>query len=61
MACAKKTLEHAGLILTNRFRGLKGRHNWSRLMEEKDYRLVLVGNTQVGLMGLKGISEELKA
>ena len=30
-------------------------------MEEKDYRLVLVGNTQVGLMGLKGISEELKA
>ena len=30
-------------------------------MEEKDYRLVLVGNTQVGLMGLKGIFEELKA
>jgi len=29
-------------------------------MEEKDYRLVLVGNTQVGLMGLKGIFEELK-
>ena len=30
-------------------------------MEEKDYRLVLVGNTQVGLMGLKGIFEELRA
>ena len=30
-------------------------------MEEKDYRLVLVGNTQVGLMGLNGIFEELKA
>jgi small redox-active disulfide protein 2 len=30
-------------------------------MEEKDYRLVLVGNTQVGLMGLEGIFEELKA
>ena len=30
-------------------------------MEEKDYRLVLVGNTQVGLMGLEGIVEELKA
>lgn len=30
-------------------------------MEEKDYRLVLVGNTQVGLMGLKGIFEELTA
>lgn len=30
-------------------------------MEEKEYRLVLVGNTQVGLMGLKGIFEELKA
>jgi hypothetical protein len=29
-------------------------------MEEKDYRLVLVGNTQVGLIGLKGIFEELK-
>jgi len=29
-------------------------------MEEKDYRLVLIGNTQVGLMGLKGIFEELK-
>jgi small redox-active disulfide protein 2 len=29
-------------------------------MEEKDYRLVLVGNTQVGLMGLNGIFEELK-
>jgi len=61
MAYAMKTLEQVGLILTNRFRGLKGRHNWSRLMEEKDYRLVLVGNTQVGLMGLKGIFEELKA
>ena len=30
-------------------------------MEEKDYRLVLVGNTQVGLMGLKEIFEELKS
>jgi hypothetical protein len=30
-------------------------------MEEKDYRLVLVGNTQVGLIGLKGIFEELKS
>jgi hypothetical protein len=30
-------------------------------MEEKDYRLVFVGNTQVGLMGLKGIFEELKS
>ncbi len=30
-------------------------------MEEKDYLLVLVGNTQVGLMGLQGIFEELKA
>ena len=30
-------------------------------MEEKDYRLVLVGNTQVGLIGLKAIFEELKA
>ena len=30
-------------------------------MEEKDYRLVLIGNTQVGLMGLKGIFEELKS
>ena len=29
-------------------------------MEEKDYRLVLVGNTHVGLIGLKGIFEELK-
>ncbi len=29
-------------------------------MEEKDYRLVLVGNMQVGLTGLKGIFEELK-
>ena len=29
-------------------------------MEEKDYRLVLVGNTQVGLIGLKAIFEELK-
>jgi small redox-active disulfide protein 2 len=29
-------------------------------MEEKDYRLLLVGNTQVGLIGLKGIFEELK-
>jgi len=30
-------------------------------MEEKDYRLVLIGNTQVGLMGLKAIFEELKS
>lgn len=29
-------------------------------MTEKDYRLVLVGNTQVGLIGLKEIFEELK-
>ena len=27
---------------------------------EKDYRLVLVGNTQVGLIGLNEIFEELK-
>ncbi len=30
-------------------------------MEEKDYRLVLIDNTQVGLMGLKEIFEELKS
>jgi small redox-active disulfide protein 2 len=30
-------------------------------MDEKDYRLVLVGNTQVGLIGLKEIFEELKS
>lgn len=30
-------------------------------MEEKDYRLILIGNTQVGLMGLKEIFEELKS
>ncbi len=30
-------------------------------MLEKDYRLVLVGNTQVGLIGLKEIFEELKS
>lgn len=30
-------------------------------MEEKDYRLVLVGNTQVGLIGLKEIFEEFKS
>jgi len=29
-------------------------------VEEKDYRLILVGNTQVGLIGLSGIFEELK-
>jgi len=29
-------------------------------MEERDYRLVLVGNTQVGLLGLKELFEELK-
>ena len=30
-------------------------------MEDKDYRLVLAGNTQVGLVGLKEIFEELKS
>ena len=30
-------------------------------MEEKDYCLVLIGNTQVGLIGLKEIFEELKS
>ena len=30
-------------------------------MEEKDCRLVFVGNTQVGLIGLKEIFEELKS
>jgi hypothetical protein len=30
-------------------------------MEEKDYRLVFVGNTQIGLIGLKEIFEELKS
>ena len=30
-------------------------------MVEKDYLLVLVGNTQVGLIGLKEIFEELKS
>ncbi len=30
-------------------------------MEEKDYRLVFIGNTQVGLIGLKEIFEELKS
>lgn len=30
-------------------------------MIEKDYRLILVGNTQVGLIGLKEIFEELKS
>ncbi len=30
-------------------------------MVENDYRLVLVGNTQVGLIGLKEIFEELKS
>jgi hypothetical protein len=30
-------------------------------MEEKDYRLVLVENTQVGLIGLKEIFEEFKS
>jgi hypothetical protein len=29
-------------------------------MEEKDYRLVFVGNTLVGLIGLKTVFEELK-
>jgi hypothetical protein len=27
-------------------------------MDEKDYRLVFVGNTQVGLIGLKDIFED---
>ncbi len=30
-------------------------------MEEKDYRLVPVGNTQVGLLGLKEIFEEFRS
>jgi hypothetical protein len=30
-------------------------------MEEKDYSLVLIGNTQVGLIGLKEIFEESKS
>jgi hypothetical protein len=30
-------------------------------MEDKDYHLVFVGNTQVGLIGLKEIFEELKS
>ncbi len=30
-------------------------------MIEKDYRLVLIGNTQVGLIGLKEVFEELKS
>jgi len=30
-------------------------------VEDKDYRLVLVGNTQVGLIGLKDIFEDLKS
>jgi hypothetical protein len=30
-------------------------------MDEKDYRLILVGNTQVGLIGLKEIFEELES
>jgi hypothetical protein len=30
-------------------------------MEGKDYRLILVGNTQVGLIGLKEIFDELKS
>ena len=30
-------------------------------MIEKDYRLVFVGNTQIGLIGLKEIFEELKS
>jgi len=30
-------------------------------MEENDYRLVLIGNTQVGLIGLKEIFEELRS
>lgn len=30
-------------------------------MEEKDYRLVFIGNAQVGLIGLKEIFEEMKS
>jgi hypothetical protein len=30
-------------------------------MTEKDYRLVVVGNTQIGLIGLKEIFKELKS
>ena len=30
-------------------------------MVEKDYRLILVGNTQVGLIGLEEIFKELKS
>jgi hypothetical protein len=30
-------------------------------MIEKDYCLILVGDTQIGLMGLKEIFEELKS
>jgi len=30
-------------------------------MEERDYRLVLVGNTRVGLIGLQEVFEELKS
>jgi len=30
-------------------------------MEEKDYRLILAGNTQVGLIGLKEIFEEFRS
>ena len=30
-------------------------------MDEKDYRLILVGNTRVGLIGLKEIFEEIKS
>jgi small redox-active disulfide protein 2 len=30
-------------------------------MEEKNYRLIFVGNTQIGLIGLKEIFEELKS
>ena len=30
-------------------------------MEERDYRLVLIGNTQVGLIGIKSVFEELKS
>jgi len=30
-------------------------------LEDKDYRLVFVGNTQMGLIGLEEIFEELKS
>ena len=92
VACAKKTLEHAGFNIDEYVQvtdlGIEKNHNFdldpmdvgkvadylvARILKrrwdwyspedfiiEKDYRLVLVGNTQVGLIGLKEIFEELK-